>query len=155
VNPEKTKYVLVSRYRKAGQRQSIKTAKRSFEDVAKLKYLGATTTDQNLRTKRLKSILNLGNACSHSVQSVLLSRLLSTNVKVKIYKTIIMPVVLYGCETLYFALREEHRLRVFENRVRKRIFGPKRDEVTGECTMRGFIICTHPQILFGRPIQGG
>jgi hypothetical protein len=60
------------------------------------------------------------------------SRLLSRNVKVKIYKTIILPVVLYGCETGSLTLREEHRLRVFENRVLRRIFGPKRDEVTGE-----------------------
>jgi hypothetical protein len=49
-----------------------------------------------------------------------------------IYKTIILPVVLYGCETWSLTLREEHRLRVFENRVLRRIFGPKRDEVTGE-----------------------
>jgi hypothetical protein len=60
------------------------------------------------------------------------SRLLSRNVKVKIYITIIPPLVLYGCETLSLTLREEHRLRVFENRVLRRIFGPKRDEVTGE-----------------------
>jgi hypothetical protein len=51
--------------------------------------------------------------------------------KIKIYKTIILPVVLYGCETRSATLREEHRLRVFENRVLMRIFGPKRDEVTG------------------------
>jgi hypothetical protein len=60
------------------------------------------------------------------------SRLLSRNVKVKIYKTIILPVALYGCETWSLTLREEQRLRVFENRVLRRIFGPKRDEVTGE-----------------------
>jgi hypothetical protein len=60
------------------------------------------------------------------------SRLLSRNVKVKIYKTIILPTVLYGCETWSLTLREEHRLRVFENRVLRRIFGPKEDEVTGE-----------------------
>jgi hypothetical protein len=60
------------------------------------------------------------------------SRLLSRNVKDKIYKTIILPVVLYGCETWSLTLREEHTLRVFENRVLRRIFGPKRDEVTGE-----------------------
>jgi hypothetical protein len=59
-------------------------------------------------------------------------RLLSRNVKVKIYKTIILPVVLYGCETWSLTLREKHRLRVFENRVLRRIFGPKWDEVTGE-----------------------
>jgi hypothetical protein len=58
--------------------------------------------------------------------------LLSGNVKVKIYKTIILPVVLYGCETSPLTLREEHRLRVFEFRVLRRIFGPKRDEITGE-----------------------
>jgi hypothetical protein len=60
------------------------------------------------------------------------SRLLSRNVKVKIYKTIIVPNVLYGCETWSLTLSEEHRLRVFENRVLRRIFGPKRDEVMGE-----------------------
>jgi hypothetical protein len=57
---------------------------------------------------------------------------LSRNLKVKTYKTIILPVVLYGCETWSLTLREEHRLWVFENRVLRRIFGPKRDEVTGE-----------------------
>jgi hypothetical protein len=60
------------------------------------------------------------------------SRLLSRDVKVKIYKNIILPVVLYGCETWSLTLREDRRLRVFENRVLRRIFGPKRDEVTGE-----------------------
>jgi hypothetical protein len=60
------------------------------------------------------------------------SRLLSRNVKVKIYKTIILPVALYGCETWSLTLREEHRLRVFENRILRRIFEPKRDEVMGE-----------------------
>jgi hypothetical protein len=60
------------------------------------------------------------------------SRLLSRNVKVKICKTIILPFVLYGCETWSLTLREEHRLRVFENRFLRRIFGLKRDEVTGE-----------------------
>jgi hypothetical protein len=57
---------------------------------------------------------------------------LSRNLKVKIYKTIILPVVLYGCETWSLTLREEYRLKVFENRVLRRIFGPKRDEVMGD-----------------------
>jgi hypothetical protein len=63
---------------------------------------------------------------------VLSSCLLSRNVKVKIYKTIILPAVLDGCGTWSLTLREEHILRVFENRVLRRIFGPKRDEVTGK-----------------------
>jgi hypothetical protein len=66
------------------------------------------------------------------VQDLLSSSLLSKNTRIKIYKTIILPVVLYGCETWSLTLREEHKLRVFENRVLRRIFGPKRDEVRGE-----------------------
>jgi hypothetical protein len=65
------------------------------------------------------------------MQNLLSSRLLSKNLKFKIYRTIILPVVLYGCETWSLALREERRLRVFENRV-LRVFGPRRDEVAGE-----------------------
>ena len=60
------------------------------------------------------------------------SSLLSKKLKIKIYRTIILPVLLYGCETWSLTLREEQRLRVFENRVLRRVFGPKRDEVTGE-----------------------
>jgi hypothetical protein len=81
----------------------------------------------------IKSRLNSGNACYHWVQSLLSFRLQSRNVKVKIYRTVILPALLYGCETWSVTLREEHRLRVFENRVLRRIFGPKRDEVTAEC----------------------
>jgi hypothetical protein len=81
--------------------------------------------------EEIKSRINSGNACNHSVQSLSSSCLLSRNIKVDISKTIILPV-LYGCETSSLTLREEHRLRVFENRVLRRIFGPRRDEVTGE-----------------------
>ena len=81
----------------------------------------------------MKSRLKLGNACYYSVQNLLSSSLLSKTLKmIKIYRTIIFPVVLYGCETWSLTLMEEHRLRVFENRVLRRVFGPKRDEVKGE-----------------------
>ena len=66
------------------------------------------------------------------MQNLLSSSLLSKNIKIKTYRTIILPVVLYGFETWSLTLREERRLRMFENRVLRRIFGPKRDEVTGE-----------------------
>ena len=66
------------------------------------------------------------------MQNLLSSILLSKNLKIKVYRTITLPVVLYGCETWSPTLREEHRLTVFENRVLRKIFGPKKDEVTGE-----------------------
>jgi hypothetical protein len=82
--------------------------------------------------EEIKSRLNSGSACYHSVQSLLSYRLLSRNVKVKIYKTIILPDILYGCETWSLTLREENRLRMFENRVLTRTFGPNGDYVMGE-----------------------
>jgi len=100
--------------------------------VEKFKYLGKTLTHQNSIEEEIKSRLRSGNACCHSVQNLLSSRMLSKNLKIKIYRTIILPVVLYGCETWSLTLREENKLRVFENMVLRRIFEPRRDEVTGE-----------------------
>jgi hypothetical protein len=130
VNAEKTKYMLMSQDQNAGQNREIKIGNRSFENVSQFKYLGTTVTYQNLIQEEIKRRLNSGNACYHSVQNLLSSRL-SKNVKIRIYKTIILPVVLYGCETWSLTVTEEHKLRVFENRVLRRIFGPKRDGVTG------------------------
>jgi hypothetical protein len=131
VNAEKTKYMLVSRDQNAGQNREIKIGKRSFENVSQFKYLGTTVTNQNLLQEKIKGRLNSGHVCYHSVQNLLSSRLLSKNVKVRIYKTIILPVVLCGCEPLSLTVRDEHKLRVFENGVLRRIFGPKRDRMTG------------------------
>jgi len=80
-------------------------------------YLGTTLTNQNSLAEKIKSRLRSGNACCHSVQNLLSSRLLSKNLTIKIYRTIILPVVLYGCETWSLKLREESQLRVFENRT--------------------------------------
>ena len=71
--------------------------------------------------------MNKGNACYYSLEENVLSRLLSKKLKVNTYKTIILPVVLYGCETWSLTLREEHRLREFENKVLRKIFEAKRD----------------------------
>jgi len=98
--------------------------------VEEFKYLGRITTNQNSIQEENKSRLKSGNACYHSVQNLWSSSLLSKTLKIKIYRTIILPVVLYGCDTWSPTLRGGRRLRVFENRMLRRIFGPKRDEVT-------------------------
>jgi len=94
--------------------------------------LGTTLTNKNSIQEEIKSRLEVGNACYYSVRNLLSSSLLSKKLKIKIYRTIILPVVLYGCETWSLTLREERRLRVFENRVLRKVFWPKRDEVTRE-----------------------
>jgi len=94
--------------------------------VEQFKYLEANLTNQSSIPDEIKSRLKSGNACCHSVQNLLSSILLSKNLKIKIKRTIVLPVVLYECEIWSLTLR------VLENRVLRRIFGPKRDDVTGE-----------------------
>jgi hypothetical protein len=87
---------------------------------------------QNSIQEEIKNSLKLGNACYLSVQNLFSSIFLLKNKKIQIYRPITLPVVLYGCETWSFTLREARGLRVFENRVLRKIFGPKMDEVTWE-----------------------
>ena len=100
--------------------------------MEKFKYLGVTVTNTNDIREKIKRRINMGNACYYSLEKILSFRLLSKKLKVNTYKTIILPVVLYGCRTWSLTLRVEHRLRVFENKVLRKIFGAKRDEITGE-----------------------
>ena len=88
-------------------------------------YLGTFLINQSSVQEEITIRLKSGNACYHLVQNLLSSSLLSKNKKIKIYRTIILPVVLYKYETRSLTLREKHRLRVFENRMLRRIFGPK------------------------------
>jgi hypothetical protein len=109
----------------------MKTDNSSFERLDEFKYLKTTLIIQNSIQEKIKSRLKSRNACYHSVQNLLSSSLSSKDLMIKIYKNLILFVVLYGCKTWSLTLSEERRLRVFGNRVLRRIFGPKRGEVTG------------------------
>ena len=98
----------------------------SFQRVEQFKYLGITLTNQNsIEERKIKSNLKSENACYHSVQNLLSSISLSQNTKIKVYRTIILSVALYGCETWSLTLKEKRSLRGFENTMLKRIFGPR------------------------------
>ncbi|KAJ4430067.1 hypothetical protein ANN_22276 [Periplaneta americana] len=116
VNPEKTKYMIMSRDQNIVRNGTIKIGDLSFEEVEKFKYLGATVTKLNDTREEIKRRINMGNTCYYSDEKLLSSSLLSKSLKVRIYKTVILPVVLCGCETWTLTLREEQRLRVFENK---------------------------------------
>jgi hypothetical protein len=94
INVEKTIYMLLSRHQNVGQNRDVKIANKSVENVSQFKYLGSTVTNQNLIQEEFKWRLNSGNVCYHSVQNLLSSHLLSKIVKIRIYKRIILPVVL-------------------------------------------------------------
>jgi len=89
----------MSRDLNAGRIQSVRIDNSTFERVEEFKYLGTTLTNQNSFAEEIKSRLRSKNVCYHSVQNLLSSILLSKNLKIKIYRTVIFPVILYGCET--------------------------------------------------------
>jgi len=115
----------------ARRSHNMKFDNSSFERVKQFIYLKSSLTNQNSIQEEIKSRLKSGNGCYHSVKNRLSSSLLYRNVNIKIYRTKILPSDLYGYETWSLTLREERRLKVFENRVLRRIFGLKRDKVTG------------------------
>jgi hypothetical protein len=140
INSEKIKYILMSRHQNARKYYNIKISNRFFESMAKFIYLRPTVTDQRLINGEIKGGLHDDKPCYRSIQNLFSSRLLSKNVKIKIYKSIILPLVLYGSGTWSLTLREELRLRVSGNRVLRRIVGSK------NCIMRNFATCTLCQI---------
>jgi hypothetical protein len=119
-------------------------------NVAKFKYLGMMVTDNIFTNDKIESRLNSRNTCYRSVQNLWSSCLLSRNIKTITIQNLVLPVALYECGTWFLKLREEHRQRVLENRVLRRIFGPKMDLVTEgwrKLCMGTFIICPLCQIL--------
>jgi hypothetical protein len=127
-----TKYMKMDRNELNPVYQSLTVAGKSFERVKEFAYLGALITDRNYIKSELKRRTRSGNACYYSVQKLLATRLLSKKAKLIIYRSIILPVALYGCETWTLTREYENWFRVFENKVLRRIHGPKRDDHTGE-----------------------
>jgi hypothetical protein len=120
--------MVIFRDQDAGRSQDISTDNSSFKRVEYFKYLGRILMKQNSIQEEIKIRLKSGNACYQSVQNIFSSSLLSKNTKFEIYKTIILPVFLYGCQNCTLTLREERRFKALENRVLRTIFGPKREE---------------------------
>jgi hypothetical protein len=95
-------------------------------------YFGANITNSNSIDEEIMSRLNMGNVCYHLKQNLLSFSLLSKSMKIKTYRTVTLPVLLYGLKAWSLTMGQKHRLRVFENRVLKKIFGSKRNKVTGK-----------------------
>ena len=112
--------------------QNIVIENLSFKNVEKLKYLGVIVTNKNDIREEIKRRINMYNTFYYSLEKILSTHVLSRKLEVNTYKTIILPVALYGCGTWSLTLKEEHRLSVFENKVLRKIFWAKTDEITGE-----------------------
>ncbi|KAJ4433336.1 hypothetical protein ANN_15595 [Periplaneta americana] len=143
VNLEKTKYMIMSRDQNIVRNGNIQNGDLSFEEVKKLKYLGATETNINNTREEIKRRINMENACYYSVEKFSSSSLLSKNLKVRIYKTVTIPVLLYGCDSWTLTLREEQRLRMCENKVLRKIFGAKRMKLQENGESYTTQNCTH------------
>ena len=104
--------MVMSRDQNSRRNQSVRIDKSTFEMIEEFKYLGTTLTNQNSIPEEIKSSLRSRNACYHSVQNPLSSTLLYINLKIKIFRTIILPVVLCGSETFSLILSEERNLDV-------------------------------------------
>jgi hypothetical protein len=124
--------MIISGDQNTGLYHNIKIHNCSVEIAKEFKCLGITIADHNSIQEEIKSRLKSGNVCSQSLQNLLSSSLISKDIKIKIYRTTILPLVMCGCETWSLTLRKERRLRGLENRVLRSLFGPKKDEVTEE-----------------------
>ena len=127
VNTGETKYMEIGHHRDMMVNEHIRICSKSYEKVKTFQFLGYLLTNQNSIQEDIKCRLKTGDSCYYSVQTFLSCRIFSKNLKIKIHETIILPVVLYGCEARSLKLREERRPRAFENRILRRMFGPKRD----------------------------
>lgn len=130
INETKTKYMYVSRQAQRDRiGQNVTIGDFNFERVNSFKYLGAVITADNDITEEVKARIQSGNRCMYALDKTLRSKRISRRAKIRIYKSIIRPVVMYGCETWTLTKDSERKLRVFERKVLRRVFGPILDPV--------------------------
>lgn len=138
VNEKKTEYLLLSRDEVAVRKrlQPLVTENRKFKRVREFKYLGTVFNEGGSCEAEINARIQAGNRCYHSLGQLLKARNLSRQVKIRLYKTLIQPVVMYGCETWSIRRQDYCKLLVFERKVLRKIFGPVQDATTGEWRIR-------------------
>lgn len=137
INEGKTKYMYTSRTERRDRvGQNVTMGEYNFERVATFKYLGATIVQDNNLTEEIKVRIQSGNKCLYALKSVLASKNISRRTKITIYKTVIRPTVMYASETWTLTKDDERKLRVFERKVLRKIFGPLRSPITQQYRIR-------------------
>ncbi|KAL4154026.1 hypothetical protein QTP88_001859 [Uroleucon formosanum] len=145
VNEGKTEYMFLSR-RELPFCQFIKIDHFEFKRVEQFKYLGSFLTEKNNVTNEIAARIQAGNRCYYGLTKILSSRTISRRMKERLYTSLIRPVVLYGSETWPIREMDEHKFMVFERKVLRKIYGPVKDEITGEWRRRKNI---ELEILYG------
>ncbi|CAG9134902.1 unnamed protein product [Plutella xylostella] len=126
INRGKSEYLHMKRYKdKSVRRQDLHVGDVTYKGVSRFKYLGCTVTDTNTRDEEIDTRIQSFLRCSAALHKVLTSRLLSRNTKLRIYKTVIRPILMYGCEAWTLTQKEESKLLVAERKVLRKIFGPR------------------------------
>ncbi|KAI5639582.1 reverse transcriptase (RNA-dependent DNA polymerase) domain-containing protein [Phthorimaea operculella] len=129
VNQDKTEYLHMRRFKTTRtKRNNLIVNGTSYKGVDKFKYLGCTVTDTNQREDEINIRIQNALRCSAALHKVLTSKLISRRTKVRIYKTVIRPILMYGCETWTLTLKEEENLLVAERKILRKILGPVKNE---------------------------
>lgn len=133
INENKTKYMYTSRRVQNRDRigQNITIGNHNFERVKEFKYLGTTITEDNVGSEEINNRIQAGNRCLYALQDLIRSKELTRLTKINLYITVIRPVVMYGSETWTMTVANEERLRIWERKVLRKIYGPTRDDETG------------------------
>ena len=136
VNESKTEYLVMSRDRQAEDENPLEVDGLHFRSVTEFRYLGSTVTHDNDTSYEINARIQGGNRCLYALGHLFRSKSLSRHAKLRIYNSVIRPIVLYACETWNLTVRAQERLLTFENRVLRRILGPNIDPVTGRVRVK-------------------